>query len=343
MTRSLLHRLFALALMAALGLAAGAGPALADPVTIRVGYIPVIGAAQLFVIDQQGWAREAQIDLQLTQFDSGPNAIQGLASGTIDAYWAGVGPLAVARARGVDVRVVAATAIEELAMVTSGALAEQLGEGGTPAEAFARFAAAQGRPARLATQPAGSVPNTVLQYWLWEVARVERSQVEIVPMGIDATQQALLAGAVDGATIREPALTIVQDRDPHARLVALGGQMFPNQPGTVLAVTGALVQQHPEAVRALVALTVRATELLHRDPAAGVPAVQSALGRGLVEPDTLRRALASPASRFIADPRAIIESTAAMQDFQVRIGVLERAAPLDGLFDTSFYDAAARP
>ena len=39
--------------------------------------------------------------------------------------------------------------------------------------------------------------------------RPTRRDVEIVPMGIDATQQALLTGAVEGATIREPAVTIV--------------------------------------------------------------------------------------------------------------------------------------
>ena len=53
---------------------------------VRIGYIPVAGGGQIFVIDGEGWARDAGLELKLTQFDSGPNAIQGLASGTIDVY-----------------------------------------------------------------------------------------------------------------------------------------------------------------------------------------------------------------------------------------------------------------
>ena len=315
-------------------------PVLAQrPVPVRIGYIPVAGGGQIFVIDGEGWARDAGLQLKLTQFDSGPNAIQGLASGTIDVYAAGIGPLAVARSRGIDVRVVTATAIEELAFVAGGKLAEQFGQGSSAADAFSRHAAA-GRRAKLATQPAGSVPNTVLQYWLWEVAKVKRGDVEIVPMGIDATQQALLAGAVDGATIREPAITIVRDRDPSMRLVAPGGEMFRNQPGGVVAFSGNFVEREPKASQALVDLIVRATQLLQTDPSRAAPHIQAALGRGIVDLETMRRALSSQASRFVADPRQIIDPTRRMQDYQVQIGVLDRPVPLDGLFDPSFYEKA---
>ena len=310
-------------------------------VPVRIGYIPVAGGGQIFVIDGEGWARDAGLQLKLTQFDSGPNAIQGFASGTIDVYAAGIGPLAVARSRGIDVRVVTATAIEELAFVAGGKLAAQFGQGSSAADAFSRHAAAAGRRAKLATQPAGSVPNTVLQYWLWEVAKVKRGDVEIVPMGIDATQQALLAGAVDGATIREPAITIVRDRDPSMRLVAPGGEMFRNQPGGVVAFSGNFVEREPKASQALVDLIVRATQLLQTDPSRAAPHIQAALGRGIVDVETMRRALSSQASRFVADPRLIIDATRQMQDYQVRIGVLDRPVPLDGLFDPSFYEKAA--
>ena len=40
---------------------------------------------------------------------------------------------------------------------------------------------------------------------------------------------ALLTGAVEGATIREPAVTIVTKRDPRNRIVALGGEMLAYQ------------------------------------------------------------------------------------------------------------------
>ncbi|MBN9446943.1 MAG: ABC transporter substrate-binding protein, partial [Bosea sp.] len=218
------------------------------PIAARIGYIPIIGTAPIFVANGEGWLKQAGIEPAFTVFESGPNMIQALASGTIDLYVAGVAPLAVARSRGVDIRVVASTATGENVFVAAPALAKFFTAGTAAAAAFKAHKAATGKVARLATQPAGSVPNTVLQYWLWEVAKADKADVEIVPMGIDATQQAVLAGAVEGAIVREPALTIVQTRNPGIKLIAGGEELFPGQPGTVVAASGNFVTKNPDAV-----------------------------------------------------------------------------------------------
>ncbi|WP_204313538.1 hypothetical protein, partial [Klebsiella michiganensis] len=62
--------------------------------------------------------------------------IQALASGTIDIYVAGVAPLGVARARGIDIKVVATTAVEEMTAVVTPKLARFFEAGVPPAEAF---------------------------------------------------------------------------------------------------------------------------------------------------------------------------------------------------------------
>ena len=89
------------------------------------------------------------------------------------------------------------------------------------AAGFKAFAERQGRPVKIATQPPGSVPDTVLRYWLQNVIKADPATYQITAMGIEATQQALLAGAVDAATIREPTLTVVLARDPKS---AAGGR-----------------------------------------------------------------------------------------------------------------------
>src|SRR3954466_13202084 len=133
------------------------------PETIRIGYVPVIGASALFVLDGAGWAREAGLAVRTTKFDSGPNAIQALASGTLDALAIGVAPIAVARAKGLDIKVVAAGATGGSAFVASAGLAEAFAAGGQdPAQAFATFRMRRGRPARLATLPPGGVPTVAL-------------------------------------------------------------------------------------------------------------------------------------------------------------------------------------
>ncbi len=308
----------------------------------RIGYIPIIGTAPVFVAQGEGWLKDAGIAASFTVFESGPNMIQAFASGTIDFYLAGIAPLAVARSRGVDVRVVAATAIAENVFVAAPALAKFFTPGTAPAAAFKAHKAATGRAARLATQPAGSVPNTVLQYWLWEVAKAEKGDVEVVPMGIDATQQAVLAGAVEGGIVREPALTIVQSRNPGIKLVAGGQELFPGQPGTVLAGSGAFVTKNPDAVQKLVDSLVRAAALIAKDPDRAAPHVAAALGKGIVDPALIRKALVSPASTFEIDPRKIIEPSRAMQTYQVKLGSLEKELPFEGLFETQFFERAVR-
>jgi len=312
-------------------------------VPIRIGNIPVIGAAPIFVVDKEGWAKEAGLDLTLTTFQSGPHAIQALASGTLDAYVAGIAPLGVARSRGVDVKVVAATASGENVFVAVPRLAQHFVQGVAPAEAFKRYKAATGKPARLAPQPAGSVPNTTLQYWLWEVVKANREDVEVVAMGIDATQQAVLADAVEGATVREPALTIIQKSNPGIKLVEVGDKLFPGQPGTVVAVTGALIAKQPAAVQALVDALVRAGDLLTRDPDKAAPAVAANLAKGIVNLEVIKTALKSPATKFVIDPREVIAPSKAMEAYQVKLGSLKEAAPLDDLFDVRFFEKARRP
>ncbi len=312
-------------------------------VPVRVGNIPVVGAAPIFVADKEGWAKAAGLDLAFTTFQSGPNAIQALASGTIDVYVAGIAPLGVARSRGIDVKVVAATATGENVFVGGPRLAQHFAPGVAPAEAFKRYRTAGGKPARLATQPAGSVPNTTLQYWLWEVAKANRNDVEIVAMGIDATQQAVLADAVEGAIVREPALSIIQKSNPGIKLIEVGDKLFPGQPGTVVGVSGAFLAKHPAAVQSLVDVLVRAGDLLVRDPDRAAPALAANLGKGIVELDIIKTALKSPATRFVIDPRAVIGPAKAMEAYQVKLGSVKEAAQLDDLFDVRFFEKAQRP
>ncbi|MCU4181312.1 ABC transporter substrate-binding protein [Bosea sp. BH3] len=318
------------------------GAAQAQSVTARVGYIPIVGTAPFFVANGEGWLKQGGVDVAVTVFESGPNMIQALASGTIDVYVAGVAPLAVARSRGVDVRVVASTAIGENVVVSAPSLTKFFTPGTNAAAAFKAFRAATGKAARLATQPAGSVPNTTLQYWLWEVAKVDKADVEIVPMGIDATQQAILAAAVDGGSVREPALTIIQTRNPQIKLIAGGEEVFPGQPGTVVAVSGAFATKSPQAVQSIVSGLVKAAALIKSSPAKVAPHVGAALGKGIVDPELIQKALVSPASQFEIDPRKIIEPARAMQAYQVKLGSLEKELPFDGLFDTQYYERAIK-
>ena len=323
---------------AALG-ALAASPARAAT-TLRVAYIPILAMAQLFVIQAEGWAKAAGLDLVTTDFSSGPAMVQALASGRFDAAYIGIGPTMVARAHGVDLKVVAANGIDQNALLARGAFAAAWAKEASPAAAFAAFHKAAGRPVRIATLPKGAVPDTVLHYWLFEVAHIAPADVQVLGFGESRVQQALLAGSVDAACILEPALTLVTERDPTARVLLRGGAMFPGQPGAVLAVTERLIASNPAAVRTLVELHIRATKLLHDHPHRAAADLEKTMGKGLLTKETLFKAVTSPSTVPIADPRAIIAATEKLNAYQASLNHMGKLADVPGLFDPSFYIAA---
>ena len=311
----------------------------AQPVNVRVAYVPVIGAAPVFVLAQAGWAKAAGLDLTLTKFESGPPAIGALASGTIDVLAIGIAPIAVARAKGLDVKVVAASANGGSGFVATPKLIEAFdATGQDAARAFALFRQRNGRPAKLATVPAGGVPPVALNNWLFRLNAVAHADVQIVPMGIDAIQQTVLTGGVDGGTVLEPSMSIVLGRDPRLKMLASANQMFDGLPGVVLAVSGPFARQHPDAVEELVRLMRRAHDLILAKPDEAAGLVQPVLGGGLLDNAVLAHALASQAVAFVTDPRQIEASTQRMLAYQVELGVFEKAPSTAGLFDPSFHD-----
>ncbi len=330
-------------ILALAALLLAAGPAMAQaPTKVRVGYVPVIGASAMFVLDGMGWSKEAGLDLAVTKFDSGPAAIQALVSGTLDVLAIGIAPVAVAHAKGLDVKVVAALSTGGSAFVASSALAAAFAEAGNdPAKALAAFRQKEKRPAKLATLPPGATPTVALNYWL-KTGKADAADYTIAQMGIDAVQQAMLAGAIDGGTVLEPALTIVLARDPKLKMIASAPEMFPNIPGVVVAVTGAFARKEPAAVDNLVRLVVRANTMIKEKPQEAAAHVKSALGGGLVDDALLATAMRSSTIGYPSDPRAIAAATKAMLDFQVTLGDFDKAPSTEGLFDTATFDRAVK-
>ena len=321
------------------GAAIGIGRAHAADRTVKVAYIPILAMAQLFVIIGEGWAAEAGLDLQLTRFSSGPAMVQALASGGYDVAYVGIGPAMVARGSGLDLRVVAANGVDGGSLIGVGDFAAGFSAAPSPAEAFAAFHRSAGHPVRVATLPKGSVPDTVLRYWLDEVAHVAPADVQVLGVGEDRVQQALLSGSADAASALEPILTIVQERVPSAKILVGGGALFPGQPGATLVMRETFIQAARPAAETLVSLHARATKLIVDDPARAAADTLKVLGAGLIGEDTLVRAFKSPALRPVADPHAIEAATERLGAYQLKLGALARAVPNAELFDTSLWDA----
>lgn len=310
-----------------------------ETVTLELGYMPILPVAQFFIVAGEGWAQEAGIEFNLTRFPDGPSMVQALASGRLDVMHFGIGPAMVARSRGQEIKVVASSIIEQIGFIARENLAAYY-DPDNPAALFGSFEEGEGRKARIASFPRGSVPDTVLRYWLEERLEVGVSAAEIVGMGADNVQQALLSGNVDGAATLEPILTIVSERDPSTEVLARADELFPGQPGAVLALRERLLNEQPEVVQALVEMHIRATNFLRNNISRSAEHIAEFIGQGLVDVSLLEQALRSPSTNYMANPNRIIEPTRRMHDFQLETGSLAQEVPLEDLFDTSFYDQA---
>lgn len=314
-------------------------PARAETVKVEVAYLPVLGIAPLLVLEAQGWARAEGIDLQLTKFSSGPAITQALGSGKFDAVTMAVSPVLVAKAAGVDLKVVAVSGVEQQTFIAGSALAKAVSSASSPAAGFAAFAKANGRPAKIGTLPKGSMPDTALRHYI-EKNGISPESAQIVSQGEEAVRQAAITGAIDGAVIPEPLVTIISEKLPGSQVVADGKVLFAGHPGFVLALRSAFVEQHPKTAAKLAALNDRAVAFIKADPDKAAENILQFFGQGLIEKATLVAALKSPYNKQGDGFAAFRDNTNILQDYQVKIGVQSAPVDLDKLF---WNPAGAKP
>jgi NitT/TauT family transport system substrate-binding protein len=307
------------------------------PVELDIGYMPILPVSQIFVALEDGSLEKAGIEPKLVEFQQGPAMVQALLSGQLDVAYFGIGPAMVARARGADIKVVASDVVNQISFLAAGDLAG-LADGKADAAIFKRFREKTGRKAKITTFPRGSVPATVLDYWLVDVLKANRDDLEIIHQGAAQVQQSLLTGAVDGAATLEPVVSVTLARKPGTKVLASGSQMFPHQPGAVLAVREKTIRQHRDIVSALVAAHLAATKKLADGDAAAIEAVQKHVGGGRLPLATVKAAVERSKENFVADPHYIVDGTRAMNAFQMKQGTLNAKLDVDALFDMSFYD-----
>ena len=317
-----------------------AAPAVPPPTRLRLGYIPVLGAAALLVFTRSQMATKAGLEISLIRLDAAASLVPPPLEGRYDALAVGVASLALAKAGGADVSVVAGLANAGSGLVALPSLAAPFDAAGyDPAKALAAFRAKNGRAARIGTAARGLVPAILLEHWLYKLHAVPPELATLVPMDLSALGPAIVAGTVEGAMLPEPASTILRAQNPKIIRIIAGSAMFPDAPGLVLGMSGAFARDHADAVRALVQGVAAATRHIRQDIAKSAAYVQE--GLGLAEGDRLlvARALTSTNIAFVTDPRRIEPAARAMLSFETERGDFAAVPAADGLFDASFYPA----
>jgi NitT/TauT family transport system substrate-binding protein len=336
--RSLLGRASGVAAGLSVGTAGclgGSGGSTADSLTL--GTLDVFPMMQYFVIEQQGWYDELGPDIEVKSFGGGPPLVQAYAAGDIDVAYVGISPGVVAIANGIASKVVAANVLEPNVMVGGSTFRSYWADHGP--DAFQRFREEEGRKPQFATLPAGSTPDVFLRYWLTETLGLDLDVVEIVGQSPSALRSTLSSGEADAGSAIEPIPTALRaDPDSDMEPFRYAGDIMPGQPGAVLQPSQTLIDDRPELVRQLVATHVRATEFIRGNRARAADMASAVIGSAVLSTDVAERAIDSPASNFISDPRRIVDKTLVYNDIHQQLGSVDTDLSAGDVFDHRFYD-----
>ncbi|MFC6953626.1 ABC transporter substrate-binding protein [Halorubellus litoreus] len=311
-----------------------------SPDSLTLGTLNVFPMMQYFVIDQQGWYDDLGPDITVQTFGGGPPLVQAYASGNIDFAYVGISPGLVAIANGVSSKVVAANVLEPNVMVGSQEFRSYWTDHG--ADAFEQFRADKGRKPKFATLPAGSTPDVFLRYWITEVLGLSLDVVEILGQSPSALQSTLSTGNADAGSAIEPVPTLLKENpDSDMQPFKYAGEIMPGQPGAVLQPSQRLLDENPGLVQELVNIHVRATSFIHENRTAAAEMASEVIGSDILTTDVATKAINSPASNFISNPKRIVDKSLVYNDFHQQLGSVDTDLAESDVFDHSYYEEAS--
>jgi NitT/TauT family transport system substrate-binding protein len=234
----------------------------ADVPALRLGYFPNLTHAPALVGVDQGIfdeALEGQAQLETSTFNAGPEAVEALFADALDATFIGPNPAinAFAQSDGEAVRIISGS--------TSGGAYLVVRAGIDDPEAL--------RGTTLATPQLSNTQDVALRSWLeeegFETDEAGGGDVSIQPQANGDALAAFVAGDIDGAWVPEPwATRMVQEGDGH--VLVDEADLWPEgrYVTTHLVVRTEYLEDHPDAVKALLEGTVDAIEAANDDPQA---------------------------------------------------------------------------
>jgi NitT/TauT family transport system substrate-binding protein len=325
--------LVAPAVLAVLGLAAcgsgssgtSTGGGAGKSVTLRLGYFPNLTHAVAIAGIQKGiYAKDLGTNVQLktATFNAGPEAVQALFSGAIDASFVGPNPTinAFAKSKGKAIKVVAGAASGGAYLVVKPGIT-------SPADLKGK---------KIATPQLGNTQDVALRYWLKQQHLTADQQgggdVSIVPEDNGQTLQSFASGQIAGAWVPEPYATRLQ--------VESGGKVLVDEKSlwpqgayvtTDLVVTTKFLDAHPDVVKALLQGEVDTVAYLQQNPAEAQTAVND--GIKAISGKSLAPAVLAAAWKdvtFTVDP--VASSLVVGAEHAEAVGLLD-TVNLDGLYD----------
>lgn len=306
---------------------------------LTVAYMPIYPDMQYFVMQEEGYLDELSVSVDAREFTDGPSIVQAYASGEIDVGLFGIIPSMIVIDRGIPAKVVATNIKEPMMIMAHEDLRELWDE--HEAEAFAEFEAEYGRPFRFGTFPEGSTPDILLRYWLSDIHGLTPGEdVEITEIGgANAVWQAMANGEIDGTSIMEPVPTIAEEEGSPIGRLAIASEFMPGQPAAVVLMNDT-TREH-EVGEEFLEAHIRATEFINEEPDATAQHASTVIGESSLPVERARKALDSPLSNFVSDPREIEEGTEIFAEYAHELGRTDERLSLEDVFDYDLYESVS--
>ncbi|MFJ5058664.1 ABC transporter substrate-binding protein [Streptomyces nigra] len=173
--------------------------------TVKVGLIPIVDVAPLYLGQKKGFFKEQGLELEFTTAQGGAAIVPGVASGQFQFGFSNVTSLMVAQSNGVPVK----------------AVANGIASTGEPGEDFGALMVKKGSPLKSPKELEGKkvAINTLKNINETAVRASVRSaggdpdEVEFVELPFDQMPAALDKGQIDAAMVVEPATATIKSQD----------------------------------------------------------------------------------------------------------------------------------
>ncbi len=223
-------------------------PAGAGKTVIRLGYVPVLIYAPLFVAQERGYFAEEGLDVQLTPLQGGSDSVVQLAAGNFDAAVGGAGAgLFNAAARGVKFTIVAPMHSEKPLVTTPLVISAKR------ANEIKSVADLKGKKVAI------NATGAATEYWLAQAlkqAGLTFDDIQLTSVAFRDVAAALDNGSLDASMLGEPLATINKQKG----LVSVLSDDFINGfTATYLYMGAPLLNDKPEAARGFMRAYLRAT------------------------------------------------------------------------------------
>ncbi|HEX3781368.1 MAG TPA: ABC transporter substrate-binding protein [Pseudonocardiaceae bacterium] len=286
---------------------------------LRLGYFPnVTHAAALVGLDKGFYAKDlGKTKLTLQTFNAGPNEVNALLGGSLDAAFIGSGPAinAFSKSDGQAVRLIAGATSGGAQLVVANNI-------NSPSDLIGKT---------IATPQLGNTQDVSLKTWL--ANNKLTGKVNVDNLANPSTLTEFQKGAIQGAWLPEPW---------SSQLLLAGGAkvlvdestLWPNGqfPTTVLIVRTQYLQQHPETVQALIKGELDSINWAKSNTAGAEAAVNDQLKK--LTGQALSQAVIDRAfSKITMTPDPLASDFPALATDQVTAGIVKTAPKVNGFAD----------